>query len=492
MRDWISVLKRPESTRPSSRKNGICSSIIDYGILGLLIFVPLPAASVWEWSVMVIELTVSVMMIAYVLMPEKPAVNEFLPPVLRRLKWVFSGFFVIVLFQFLPLPKGLVLFLSPSSYRYQEMYAVDFSSRKFISLSVIPSYTLQKGLELLAYFLLGFLIVKTVTRRRQIMRILWVLVAMGIFQALYGMFELYNRSPRILFYRKIHNLDSVTGTFVNRNHFSGYLEMIVPLAIGLIIARIDPFALKSLSWREKFLSFSEKGLFLNFLISLGAVLMAVAIVFSQSRSGIFILVFIFILFFGLTAVYFGAYGPQMKRIRKFLALSFLVVILFSLYVGINTALDRFALDRLLQESRRTYWANTMDIVSDFPLFGTGLGTFGALYPPIGGETGPMALIHAHNDYLEYLSELGLVGFSLLLGGIFFMAIKAFLAWRTRTYSEVRGLALGGLIAIVGILVHSLTDFNLHIPANTVLFSAVLSLTLVLANYKRRAASSGNP
>ena len=68
------------------------------------------------------------------------------------------------------------------------------------------------------------------------------LVAMGVFEALYGLFELYPKSPRLLFYRKAYSLESATGTFVNRNHFSGYLEMIIPLALRLIISRIDLFA----------------------------------------------------------------------------------------------------------------------------------------------------------------------------------------------------------------------------------------------------------
>lgn len=477
--------------RAENRNKRIYSLILEYGILGLLIFAPLPAASVHEWSVLVIEIAVTVMMIAYVLNQEGRGSSEVLPPVLRRLKWIFSAFFAFLFLQWLPLPKGLVHFLSPSAFDYQKTYAVDFVSRKFISLSIIPSFTLHKGLELLAYFLLGFLVLKTVKKRHQIMRILWVVIAMGIFQALYGMFELYSSSPNILFYKKVYNLDSVTGTFVNRNHFSGYLEMIVPLVIGLMIARIDLFSLKTLSWREKLLRLSERGLSMNLLATFGIVLMAVAIVFSQSRSGIFILVFMFILFAGMTAIYFDAYSFQMKRIKKFLGVSFLIVILISLYVGINTALDRFSLDRLLQENRPTYWANTMRTFSDFPLFGTGLGTFGALYPAMGSEAGPVSLVHAHNDYLEYLSELGLVGFSLLLGGILFVSVQAFLSWRTRKHSEAKGLALGALISIICILIHSLTDFNLHIPANMVLFSVILPLTLVLARYKRASIPQGH-
>jgi O-antigen ligase len=470
-----------------SPRDRICANIIDYGILALLIFTPLPAASVYEWSVLVIQLAVLVMTAAYILMKEKPQNNEFLSLAFKWPKKIFMAFFIFVFIQFLPLPKFLVRIFSPAAYDYQTTFAVDFSKMKFMSFSLIPSYTLQKALELLAYFLLIFLVVKTVTRRQQIQRILAVVIAMGICEALYGMFELYNKNPRILFYKKIYNLDSVTGTFVNRNHLSGYLEMIIPLAIGLIIARIDFFSSSTLSWREKLLRLSERGLSTNLIVSVGIILMAMAIIFSKSRSGVFILIFTFILFFGLTAIYYEIYSFRKKWIKNFLRIAFLAIVFISLYIGVNATLERFALDKLFHEGRPTYWANTLRTFSSYPLVGTGLGTFGALTPNLEGESGPMAIFHAHNDYLEYLSELGIIGFGLLLGGIVFMAVVSFLIWRMRRRPEVKGLALGGIVSIICIMIHSITDFNLHIPANMVLFSIVLALTMVLAFYKRSAA-----
>jgi O-antigen ligase len=262
--------------------------------------------------------------------------------------------------------------------------------------------------------------------------------------------------------------------------------MILPLAIGLIISRIGFFTSKDLTWREKLLRFSEKGLSSNLIIFFSIILMAVAIIFSKSRSGIFVLIFTFILFFGFTALYFDIFKFRKKWIRNFLTAAFLLIVFISLYVGIDATLERFSLDKILHEQRPTYWANTMRIFSDYPLFGTGLGTFGALYPNLEGETGPIAIVHAHNDFLEYLSELGLIGFSLLLGGILWMAIVSFLVWRTRRHPEVKGLALGGIVSLICILIHSITDFNLHIPANMLLFSVILSLTMVLSFYKRGA------
>ncbi|MBA7698169.1 hypothetical protein ES703_106844 [subsurface metagenome] len=230
----------------------------------------------------------------------------------------------------------------------------------------MPEQTIREGLELLAYFFLGFLIVKTVTKRKQIMRIFYVLVGVGVFQAVYGFIQLYSNNPRLLFYKKIYGLDSLSGTFVNRNHLSGYLEMVIPLTIGLILAHIDVFSLAGLKWREKLLRFSEKGFYRNMLLTFGVIVMAMAILFSKSRSGVFLLVFAFILFFGLAGLYSGRVTHRQKWTMGFLKGTFLAIMCISLYVGINATIERFALDNLLYQNRPLYWSNTTRITNDFP------------------------------------------------------------------------------------------------------------------------------
>jgi len=469
------------------KRDDLCKKIIEYGILGLLVFSPLPAASVHEWSILVLQSTVLVMMAAYVLMREKPENNRLLLHSLKWPRYLFYGFFAFFLIQILPLPKFLVGFLSPSTYSFQKLFSTNFSNIKFMSISLIPSHTLKEGLELLAYFLLGFLIIKTVTQQKQIKRIFYTLVAVGIFEALYGFYELFNKNPRILFYKKIYGLDSVTGTFVNRNHFSGYLEMIIPLTIGLVLAHIDFFSLADLKWRERVLSLSKKRFYTSLLLSFGIIIMSLAIIFSKSRSGVFLLVFTFILFSGSNVIHLGRERHHRKRAKTFFKVLFSIVILFALYTGIDAVVERFALDKVLHENRPLYWSNTTQIVGNYPFFGSGLGTFASVYPAYEKALTSAHLSHAHNDFLEYLSELGTVGLLFLLGGILFMLINSVLIWRLRRRPEVRGLALGGIIAVICILIHSITDFNLHIPANMLLFTVVLAVTLVTAFYKRSDA-----
>jgi O-antigen ligase len=466
--------------RPPARR------IIEAGFIALLVFSPLPAASVNEWAILAIELAACLMAAAYVFLEPKPRLNPAMAAALKPMKFVVAGFFGFLVFQIVPLPAAVVRILSPGAYGFRKLYAPEFARARFMSLSVAPGRTLQAGLEILAYVLLGFLLIMTVTRGSQMRRIIHVLIGCGVFQAVYGIYALAAPEPRLLFYRKVFSLDSVTGTFVNRSHLSGYLEMIVPLAVGLAIARMNLFSINVKSWRERLVLMMSRGVAANLLIGASIVIMSLGIVLSNSRSGLVVLVFGFFLFTGLSVLAVGKTGYRDLWVRNFIRGTVLVILALSLYIGIGSTIQRFAMDDLLHEDRPTYWSNVVGMIGDFPLFGTGLGTFAAAYPAYEKRGGPeMILTHAHNDYLEYLSELGLVGALLLFGGIVYLAVRAFLAWKERRNPEVKGLALGGIVALAGMGLHTVTDFNLHIPANMLLFTVVLSLTFV-ASYHRKA------
>lgn len=457
--------------------------ILEYGLLALLLWSPLPAASVEEWAVFVIELAVAVLAAAYVLLDPKPALNPHLPPVLRKMRPVAAALFGFLALQVVPLPAGLVRVLSPGSYGFRRLYAPEFARMKFMTLSIAPASTIAAGLFLAALFILGVLVLRTVVRGRQIRTILAVLVGAGVFQALYGLFELTRNDPRILFYRKLFSPDSVTGTFVNRNHFSGYLEMIVPLALGLALARMNMMTFGVKGFREKLMLWTSKGILTNVLILAAAVVMSLAVILSNSRSGVVVLGFTVFLFLGLSVSAFSRTGFRQPWVGKTIRATFLCVTILAIAVGVGSTIRRFALDDLRHEDRPQYWAGTVEIIRDFPLFGTGLGTFASAYGPYEkAASTELRLVHAHNEFLEYAAELGLVGVVLLVGGILYLAVSAYLAWRQRRNPQARALALGGLVALAGAGLHAVTDFNLHIPANMVLFTVVLGLTLAMAYY----------
>jgi O-antigen ligase len=235
---------------------------------------------------------------------------------------------------------------------------------------------------------------------------------------------------------------------------------------------------------------SERGAYKNILLALGVILMALAVIFSKSRSGVFLLILTFILIFGMIALFYGTIKREFKWIKDFFRVVFLIIMVVAVYIGIDSMIERFAMDRILHDVRPVVWSNTTGIIGDFPVMGSGLGTFQALYPAYEESSTPPLFEHAHNDYLEYMAELGGMGFLLLLGGIGAMLVFSFLVWQVRQHPAVRGLALGGMVAVVAMLLHSITDFNLHIPANMMLFVVVLSLTIATAFYKKHIRDNG--
>ena len=95
-----------------NKKDRICRKIIEYGILGLIIFAPLPAASVYEWSILVIQLTVLLMLAAYLMMDNKPQTHPELSRLLKWPRFLFTGLFILIFVQIIPLPlEGNYLFV---------------------------------------------------------------------------------------------------------------------------------------------------------------------------------------------------------------------------------------------------------------------------------------------------------------------------------------------------------------------------------------------
>jgi O-antigen ligase len=467
---------------PAGESRGM--KIVEYGIIALLILSPLPAASVDDWAVLAIELVAIALTAVYLSTDGRPRLNARLS---ARLVWprrLLIGLAGVLILQVIPLPKALTAFLSPHSAALRGEFAPGYAGTATATLSLAPIHTLRAALELLAYVLIGILVVRTFTHRRQIQRLMIVLTAAGAFQAFYGLFELFRAHPRVLFFPKIYSLGSATGTFVNRNHFSGYLEMILPLALGLVISRMDMLSLAGKRWSEKAAQITGRGFSQNVLILIAAAVMALAIIRSQSRSGVFVLLFIFVVFFELTVFHFSARRYRQEWVKTFLKVAFVLVTIAALYAGIEATMGRFAKDNLLHDGRPQHWSSALAVFRDFPLVGTGLGTFADVYPVYGTVRLEGRLTHAHNDYLESLSDLGLVGCALLLGTIVFLAIDGFRTWTKRRHPQIKGMGMGGIVAVAAIAVHSVTDFNLHIPANMLLFSVILSLMFTTAYYRK--------
>jgi O-antigen ligase len=209
------------------------------------------------------------------------------------------------------------------------------------------------------------------------------------------------------------------------------------------------------------------------LLVLAVVVMSGALFATLSRGGIL----------GFTASMAALF--LMMRSRRSLRSNrgvFLFVTIIVAAVGLFAAWDRIErrFTDLADENRimRTQvWSDLTGMVRDFPLLGTGSGTFDRVFPRYQSKYSTVLFEHAENDYLEVLAETGLIGLSLAVatGVVFFVTTLG--RWRARRNSFSTCMGAGGLASCTAIAVHSLTDFNLRIPANALLLAVVAGLTV---------------
>lgn len=469
-----------------------------WGLLLLLLFLPLPLGSVLEWAQFVFEVGVIILFLVHYFgtmlerrgaMPAAAAVDfrdsratsGRLPSLFRAMVVVFLAFGV---FELIPLPPGLMKILSPITFRTYAAAAGDgvpgLSASSWHTLSLHPAASLGKLGLIVCLGLFAFLVLKTVRSRREMEIFVLALLAAGLFQAFYGMAETFS-GRNMIFGLKKRTSGYVSGTFYNRNHFAGFLEMVFPISLGYVLAKTRYFSMdRGLSLREKILWFSQEKVQWALLFGLASVFMGVALVFSQSRSGV--TVFLMVLFLAVAAatgwrdLTAGDGGAASRpRATQAVRLVALAVIGISAWIGLGPLIARFSQTDMDAAMRRVFYRDTLRIIADHPLFGTGPGTYVDVYGMYEKKDDNLRLSYAHNDYLELAAENGLVAGAAAVILAVGMAVVIAGRWRSREDDFARGIGLGSLLALIAILLHAFTDFNLQIPANAAYFVAIAAL-----------------
>ncbi|MEK6405894.1 MAG: O-antigen ligase family protein [Acidobacteriota bacterium] len=257
------------------------------------------------------------------------------------------------------------------------------------------------------------------------------------------------------------------GPFVNRNHFAGYMEMLIPIPIALALSRAVG---------------GEARLFFGF----AAAIMGIAQVSSLSRGGMVSLA-AGVLFLAAVSGRRKRDDPEERKRFSFIfsRVSVMLLMLAAIVVGVFwVGADFEIIKRVADEpvtssaaaGREAIWADTLTMFRAHPILGVGLGAFETVYPMYGRGDGTLLIQFAHNDYLQVLSDGGLVGGAIAM---WFIVVLARAAARATKFAHplARALGLGSAAGIFALLVHSLFDFNLQIPSNALLFlvlSAVVS------------------
>jgi O-antigen ligase len=320
--------------------------------------------------------------------------------------------------------------------------------QRLAGLSIYPYATKVELLKVGAYLLLFFLSVESFETVEEWRSFVWFLVILGAFVATLAIVQYFTFHGKLYWFRVLPPGVIPFGPFVNHNHFAGFVELISPPGLAMLLTG----AVR----RDK----------LPLLIFL-CVLPIGALALSASRGGIVSFLFEFVLLIFLT--HKKAEGRKQMLMAGGLAV---VAGFLAIWLGLGGTVQRFermAGGDLSRDRRVQIFRDTWQIVRHEPWTGTGLGTLETAFPRYESYYDGRIVDHAHNDYLELLADTGVVG------GICMFGFAALLIWLGA--SNLRGakspvcqsLYAGALVACAGLLIHSLVDFNLHIPSNALLF-----------------------
>jgi len=317
------------------------------------------------------------------------------------------------------------------------------------------SYDTRMELQLLlADILLLFLAAQAFRTLEDWRGFIWFVMSFGFFVSLFGILQHLTFNGKLYWFREMRFGGIPFGPYVNRNHFAGFAELVIPISlVPLVLGKVR---------RERW-----------FLVSLFAVVPIGALVLSASRGGIVsFAVEIGVLIVWLLLRRTG--GKHLLSGGVVLLLAFLMVS----WLGVQQLVERFSSLQSLEATsgkRASMRADTWRIFLDHPWTGTGLGTLQLVFPAYESLYDGKVVNHTHNDYLEGLAETGIAGG---LCCLWFLGVL--LLDSLRRLSEAVGaftstVQLAALIACLGFLTHSLVDFNLHIPGNALLFFLMASL-----------------
>jgi hypothetical protein len=364
-------------------------------------------------------------------------------------------FFLITLCQYLPLPAYLLSLLSP--FRYESLSTSNRllgDSLSWQSLSYSPLVSFAWWTFLISASMFFFVLKYFCRSRRSIKLLIQLMIALAILEAIYGLIQALIPSLGVLWVDYIEvGLGNARGTFINRNHFAGFIEMVWPVALGYTLA---------LGYRGKEINLrkllASDRLNKQILIMLGIVLMLLALLLSRSRAGI-TSAFIGFLTFSLLTRFAHKRLP-----RGFWIVGGAIVFLIFLY-GIKIGFDPI-IERFLKiggrigagDSRLDIWMDSLVILKDHPL-GIGLGNFKNVFP-------------VYN--LSNMSETRYI----LISGFFIFLGKSFskIKQMKSHHDPLRFfVAVGALSGLVSIAFHSFFDFNLHMPANLIYFVTLMAI-----------------
>jgi O-antigen ligase len=426
-------------------------------LLLIVVFSATAHGIVEPWSLLVFEFLTLALTLMWA---AKAFVTQRLTLEIPQIIWPITMLFVIGLVQSISWQDSL-------NRRQSLSFDVEATSRTTIMLGIL--------------IVLSLIAANTLTSPNLLLRFLKVMIGFGAALSVFGLFQHFSGSRQIYWLRPAEA--APFGPFFNRNHFAGYLELILPLPLAFIATgyvRGEKLA----------------------LYGAAAVFMGTAIIFTLSRAGmisVFVeLIFLAVIGYRRSRISNLARGNRRTQMLKaaFISLALLASILAGvLWFGVEPVINRIATgdpnnsdmrqSQSFYSNRGEIWNDSLSMIRDNFHLGVGLGAYPTAYPLYTKNPFTAGVIaEAHNDYLQIMTDAGLIGGFL---AIWFLLIlfRAIARGLRNDNPSTAAIVIGGGAGAAGLLTHSIFDYNLHLPSHALLF-------LVFSTMITRLAVAENP
>ncbi len=489
----VSLRATPASRRRFEQKPFDIEQTLFWAWCILLCWLPIPLGSVEPWAWAILEVGVfsllSVWCVAYARGVVRPT-EVFLRA--RPLVWLFLAWLAYLGIYLVPLPLDLIALISPATAAlHRETLGFDAGWR---TLALDPHAALASWLRSLAYVSVFVLTVLLVNSRERARQFLFVLVIFALVMSVYGILMHLNAVRLTWFGSPMFHGNQASGTYFNRNHFAGYLEMMLALGIGLLLA--DLRDRKATTWRQFVRNFLEWIFSPKMRLRLILCVLVIALVSTRSRMGNAA----FFVSLMLTGVIGIVLSRNAARGTVVLLTSLIAIDLFIVgsWFGVEQLAQRIEATSIMRqeisvpgaqesiEQRLDPTSGSLPMINDFPVVGVGPGAWYLVFPNYRGEeVMPGFYEYAHNDYAQMAAEFGVIGVAMLGAMVMWSFGVALIAQAKRRDPLMRGLSFASMMGIIAIMIHSSVDFNLQIPANASLFMVLLALGWISLYLDRR-------
>jgi O-antigen ligase len=441
--------RQPKTEVYQQARTARIDSLLLYGTFGLLMFGPLAFGAVEPWSTLILETGSALLTLLWL---RRQWLERELTIQWNPLFLPMAGFGVLILLQ---------IVLGATAYRHD---------------------TISGAMLYCAYAMLCFLAGQSLLRSSQARRVAVILALYGFAVAAFALLQGVAPNGKLYWLRTPTMGGAIYGPYVNHNHYAGLMELLIPIPLVLSMSRLA----------------GEKE---RIAAGIAAAIMVGTVFLSGSRGGM-IAIFLELVVFAIMLLRQRVAQLRQKRglwIAVNVAAFAVVLISLLTWVGgkeLTSRVSSIATETHTELSGGMRVSIDRDGLRMFrhkPLLGWGLGTFPVVYPQFRSFYTNFFVNEAHNDYLQLLCEMGLLGFAMM---VWFLIVLYRSARRKidNWMSDVTGaVTLACSLGVAGILVHSLLDFNLQIPANAALFYVLCTIAaappLLQRARKRRPVSS---